>query len=670
MTPDVTVVIPAYNSMPYVTRCVESVFEQTLAQDRIEIIAVDDGSTDGTGEELERLAAGRPNMRVLHQPNSGSPARPRNVALDIATGRYVFFLDADDHFNTESLERMVRVGDEQGSDLVLGKAVGTGGRRAPRSMFTRTQLSTDVFHSRAWWLLSAMKLHRRALIDDLGLRFPEDFRWSEDQPFCGREYLAARVISILSDYDYLFFDWRADGGNVTLSEISIAERLHILDLMLDLVSAHVDAGPNRDHLLKRHFEIEVYSALTTMARSDDQPARLEAFHRIAEWIEQYFHNDVVRDLSPAHRVAFVLLKRRDFDRTMAFVERVAGDAPWSVRFEGERIFADYPLFRDPAVGVPDECFDVTPRVRVLHHLDVIEWRGDNLHLEGIAYLDVIPTGDLETEITVRKRDTDIEYRVPVTRVQTPGFTAETWGKQFVYEAARISADISPATLADGGRLPAGVWDVRLRLRAGGVSDEVRIGRNRSESVDTTVRQRIVPTDATDGAIVASYFTTDFGNLSLDVGFSGHRLKRWFSVEDVVWSADRAPTLLLTGSVALLGLGGSTLRAVLEAENGTQLAFPADVKGDRFSIAVQLATACGGKLLPRGRWAINVEATVGEQGFSEQPKPKRALRSVRVWRWILPERARFSKRSESSAITISGADPLASLRARLSRARKQ
>ena len=665
--PDVTVVIPAYNSMPYVTRCLESVFEQTLAQERIEIIAVDDGSTDGTGDELERLAAGRANMRVLHQPNSGSPAKPRNVGLDIATGRYVFFLDADDYFNTESLERMVRVGDEQGADLVLGKPVGTGGRRPPKSMFTRTQLSTDVFHSRAWWLMSPMKLHRRAFVEELGLRFPENHRWSEDQPFCGREYLAARVISILADYDYLFFHFRDDGGNITLSDITIAERLHVLAIMLDLVSENVAAGPDRDLLLKRHFEIELFSALCTMAQSDEADARREAFDRLAEWVERFYAYSVVSDLSPAHRVAHALLMRRDFGRTMTFMEHVVGNPVWRVRFDDGHVFADYPFFRDPDARVPDECFAVTERVRPRRQLDAIEWRGDDLHLEGIAYLDLVPTGDLETEILVRERDGDAEYRVPVTRVPTPDFATEAWGREFLYDAARFSADVSPGTLADGKPLPAALWDLRLRMKAGGLCDDARIGRGRAETIDATVRQRVVPADSVDGAIVASYFTNDFDNLSLDVGFTKYRLKRWFAVDDIGWSVERPAALLLSGSVDLLGLGESTLKCVLQGENGSRFYASADVEGDRFSIEVPLAEAAGGKLLPRGRWALSVEASVGEHRFSVEPKARQNLGSVRVWRWMLPERATLSKRSEPVAVTITRASPLTSLRRRLARA---
>lgn len=75
--PTVSVIIAAYNAMPYLTRCVTSVADQTIGRQKLEVIAVDDGSTDGTAEELDRLAGAYPKLlRVVRQENSGGPAAP------------------------------------------------------------------------------------------------------------------------------------------------------------------------------------------------------------------------------------------------------------------------------------------------------------------------------------------------------------------------------------------------------------------------------------------------------------------------------------------------------------------------------------------------------------------------------------------------------------------
>ncbi|MGW3630614.1 glycosyltransferase family 2 protein, partial [Streptomyces sp. NPDC005122] len=102
--------------MPYVTRTISSVAEQTIGTERLEVIVVDDGSTDGTAAELDRLAGVHPGLlRVVRQENSGGPAAPRNAGLDLARGEFVFFLDADDHLGPEALERMVAMAEENGT---------------------------------------------------------------------------------------------------------------------------------------------------------------------------------------------------------------------------------------------------------------------------------------------------------------------------------------------------------------------------------------------------------------------------------------------------------------------------------------------------------------------------------------------------------------------------
>ena len=667
MTPDVTVIIPAYNSVPYVTRCLESVIAQTLAQERIEIIAVDDGSTDGTGEEFERFARERVNLRVIHQPNSGGPSRPRNAGLDVATGRYVFFLDADDYLNTESLERLVRAGDEHGSDVVLGRQIGEGGRRAPRSMFTSTQPATDVFHSRAWWCMNPMKLFRRELIEELGVRFPEAYHYAEDQPFSGRIYLAARVITILADYDYVFFTWREDNSNITLSDVSLDTHLRGLSEMLDLVSSSVEPGADRDLLLTFPFEIEFFRTLRTMATSSDEGENRLAFDQLATWVAELYSYGVVRDLSPAHRVAYRLLVRRDFARTMALMKRVTANTPWDVHLDGERVFAALPFFRDAEADVPDECFEVTSRVRARYRLDTVEWRGDVLHLEGLAHLDLIPAHRLQTDLVLRAREGDTEFVVPVTRAPSSGVVAEVWGVPFEYDMARFSADIAPGTMEGGSPLPPGLWDLRLRMRAGDLTKEPRIGSERASGIDETVQHRVVPTDSREGTTVASYFTDDFSNLSLDVGFTKHSLKRWFSIEEPTWDPNRPRTLVVRGRLALHGLGTETLRLVLLGDEGARFELAVETAEDTFSVALPIDHLAAGKLLPRGRWKLSVEAAVAGRGFSAEPKVVGpAGGSVRVWRGLFPERVWLSGKGGSAAIVVAAADPIGSLRKRLAR----
>ena len=103
--PLITVIIPVYNIMEYLPRCVRSVTAQTYRE--LEIILVDDGSTDGTGELCDRLAEEDSRIQALHKENGGSSSA-RNLGLGHASGEYVGFVDSDDYIEPDMYERLYR----------------------------------------------------------------------------------------------------------------------------------------------------------------------------------------------------------------------------------------------------------------------------------------------------------------------------------------------------------------------------------------------------------------------------------------------------------------------------------------------------------------------------------------------------------------------------------
>src|SRR6186997_698455 len=113
--PKVSVVVAVYNPGPNIDGLISSLDGQSLRSDELEVVFVDDGSTDGTHERLLELAGSRPNFVVTTIPNSGWPGRPRNVGTDLARGEYVFYADHDDELFPEALERMHDLATANGS---------------------------------------------------------------------------------------------------------------------------------------------------------------------------------------------------------------------------------------------------------------------------------------------------------------------------------------------------------------------------------------------------------------------------------------------------------------------------------------------------------------------------------------------------------------------------
>ena len=114
--PLVSVIVPVYNVEPYLRRCIDSLINQTL-QD-IEIILVDDGSTDGSGQICNEYAAKDARIRVVHQENAGL-SEARNTGIDCARANYLMFVDSDDWVEPEFCELPLTIGKEQQADLVM-----------------------------------------------------------------------------------------------------------------------------------------------------------------------------------------------------------------------------------------------------------------------------------------------------------------------------------------------------------------------------------------------------------------------------------------------------------------------------------------------------------------------------------------------------------------------
>ena len=379
--------MPVYNTMPYLTACLDSLVRQSIGPGRVHVVAVDDGSTDGSGEELERYAAAHPGLfTVLHQENSGGPAAPCNVGLDRATGRYVFFLGADDYLADRALEDLVDRADEWGSDVIFGRMVGVGGRFVSQRLFTTSERDVPFPDSDLPFTLANTKLFRRELVEAHKIRFALDLRVGSDQPFTIEAMLHARRISVLADYPYYFAVRREDAANISFS-VDWRARIEDIGHVMDHVADLVPAGEQRDAILRRHFAWELNSRLRkdfpTLA-PDQQRAMAAA---VAELAERYLTDGVARRLpvGPRVRLTAARLGRVDVLDAMAGLDVEDTEPP--LLLAGDTSYLAYPGFGD----LPEACFEaVTESLRGRAELAIrttsVAWSGSTLLVEGESIL--------------------------------------------------------------------------------------------------------------------------------------------------------------------------------------------------------------------------------------------------------------------------------------------
>lgn len=217
VTMRISIAIPVYNCEQYITRCIDSVLSQDYPKEKIEIIVVDDGSTDKSGALVDAYANRHDNIRVFHQPNQGVSVA-RNIALEHATGDYIQFLDSDDFYlHTGCLSHLIHV---IKTESVLPDVVRYWMVRVDRhnehnlKQYDNLDKAKVIFsgtgrefcHKLLFEGYIGPALYRTQTINELGLRFEPGIIWAEDAMFNLQLYLHAEQVILDSSYIYGYYD--------------------------------------------------------------------------------------------------------------------------------------------------------------------------------------------------------------------------------------------------------------------------------------------------------------------------------------------------------------------------------------------------------------------------------------------------------------------------------
>ena len=184
--PLVSIIVPVYNVESYLSPCLESIQRQSWRN--LEVLMVDDGSTDGSSAVCADMAVADPRFRLLRQENAGVSAA-RNAALTLAGGKYLQFVDGDDRIHPKATETLVHAAEAMGADLVLSHFYRVDGeRQAVRGhikgerLLTRQEFAREMVKAPANYYYGVLwnKLYRRSIVESRGLRFEREVAWGED----------------------------------------------------------------------------------------------------------------------------------------------------------------------------------------------------------------------------------------------------------------------------------------------------------------------------------------------------------------------------------------------------------------------------------------------------------------------------------------------------------
>ena len=188
MESTVSIIVPVYNCSALLTRCIESLTAQTYGS--LEIILVDDGSTDASPDICDRLAENDSRIKVIHKVNGGVSSA-RNAGIEAARGQYVTFADADDYVNPDHIENLLKQMQLHGSDVAVCSYISEKEGKCSPPAIGECSLNVKSFnHDSAVCELLAggavggyvwNKLYRREILE--GIRFRDDIKILEDLRF-------------------------------------------------------------------------------------------------------------------------------------------------------------------------------------------------------------------------------------------------------------------------------------------------------------------------------------------------------------------------------------------------------------------------------------------------------------------------------------------------------
>lgn len=206
LTFNISLILPIFNGYVFLHKCLKSVFFQTYPN--IEIICVDDGSTDDSLKILQQYAQKDSRIKILTQENQGAAAA-RNLGLSIAKGKYVIFLDSDDYFEPDLIETSIAQAEKFKADMVIFKAEAfdnVTGKTSPlndrisslkeyqHKTFCYKDMPEDIFNS--FLIAPWNKLYRKSFLDKHGFQFQKVKR-TNDLLFTSQTLVTAERIVLL-----------------------------------------------------------------------------------------------------------------------------------------------------------------------------------------------------------------------------------------------------------------------------------------------------------------------------------------------------------------------------------------------------------------------------------------------------------------------------------------
>lgn len=265
----ISVIVPVYNIERYLPKCIDSILNQTYKN--IEAIFINDGSTDNSLEILEKYRKKDKRIKVIDKKNAGSGAA-RNDGIEISNGKYISFLDSDDWYEEDFLEKLYNNLIENNSDVSMcnPKMVyddASKNKKINTYFFNKIELNKTPEKILGILAMPVVwnKLYKKEIILKNNIKFP-NYSFCEDVEFLYKIFLYVNKVSKIEDDLYNYYQ-REDSVTKKIKEESIEQLYQVLKNIENYIKNNFNSKLEIFYLYKIQF---IYSvSLTLLARIDN-----------------------------------------------------------------------------------------------------------------------------------------------------------------------------------------------------------------------------------------------------------------------------------------------------------------------------------------------------------------------------------------------------------------
>ncbi|MFD4867392.1 CDP-glycerol glycerophosphotransferase family protein [Streptomyces sp. NPDC058412] len=478
--PRLSVVVPFQDVEIYLEECLESIARQTFRD--LEVIMVDDGSTDSSTAIAADFARRDPRFRLLRQESMG-PGHARNVGIRAAhpQAEFLAFVDGDDVIPEYAYELLVRTLEASGSDFVSGNVQMMNSTKRWQSPLHKAPMRSnkrgthitrlpDLIYDRTVW----NKVFRRSFWDYHYIAFPEGVMYEDSWVNMFAHFRAAKV-DILTDIVYF---WRRREGGAAPSitqrhtEFSnLQDRVAAVQSVSRFLAGH-RARSYSDH--KRKYDLACLKSDLMLHLKVLPDADEEYRDAFMQWANDFLDEadaDIIHELPADARVKWLLVREGRLKELLDVVEfeRKGGPLPVQRRFHR---YLNYPYLGDRSIGLDKSAYRLDKELSLHGSLSSARWDdSDHLTLEGSAYVRFINVHKRHMSMKAIALRNKKQGRVVVAKAKStyyPQATEYSQQNRYCYDWSGFQIRFDVSRLKRKGEWAEGTWDVAAGVLSRGL----------------------------------------------------------------------------------------------------------------------------------------------------------------------------------------------------------